>query len=104
MDKKVRLKQFEIDAICNSFKKSFLAGDELWLFGSRADINKKGGDIDLFIKTNYKDAKEVVKAKMNLLYLIFMTLEEQKIDVVIEFNDFHLPIYDIAKEEGVRLV
>ena len=45
--KDIRLKSSQVSAICSAFKSCFLENDRLWVFGSRADLNKKGGDIDL---------------------------------------------------------
>ena len=47
----MRLSEYELEAIKISFKKHFKSG-EVYLFGSRLDDMKKGGDIDLYIKTN----------------------------------------------------
>ena len=46
----MRLTDFEVSAIKNSARKIFGSGVEVILFGSRVDDNKKGGDIDLYIK------------------------------------------------------
>ena len=45
----IRLKDYEIVAITDAFKKLFLPQDHLWIFGSRVDMDKRGGDIDLYI-------------------------------------------------------
>ena len=50
----MRLKENEIKAITDSFREIFSSG-ELYLFGSRIDDSKKGGDIDLYIKTSQPD-------------------------------------------------
>lgn len=44
----MRLKTSEVNIIQNCFIKVFQHG-ALYLFGSRVDDNKKGGDIDLYI-------------------------------------------------------
>ncbi len=44
----MRLSLVEIEAIKDSFKKVFGAGN-IYLFGSRVDNDKKGGDIDLYL-------------------------------------------------------
>lgn len=104
MKRKVRLETKELECICQAFKLAFQKSDQLWLFGSRADLNKKGGDIDLFIKTNYKTADEVYDAKLKFLDEIFMHLEEQKIDVVIQYGSHFEEIYKVAQDEGVRII
>lgn len=71
----MRLNQFEIKSIKDSFKSAFIDGN-IYLFGSRVDDNNKGGDIDLYIKT--EDTDKLVKLK-NLI-------GEQKKDVVLSYD------------------
>lgn len=56
---------------------------ELFLFGSRADDKKKGGDIDLLVIVNAKDKEIVVERKSKIRIKIFETLPEQKIDITV---------------------
>lgn len=101
---KIRLKEYEINAITSCFDKLFLPGDHIWIFGSRADISKRGGDIDLYIETS-KDAAEAYKAKIAFIIAICDQIGDQKIDVVLNLkNDkLDLPIYEIAKKTGVKI-
>ena len=80
--------------------------DELWLFGSRADLSKKGGDIDLYIETHAKTVDEAIKRKTDFVWNLEQTIGEQKIDIVLNPLNFPypLPIHEIAKIEGVRIV
>lgn len=100
----VRLSDFDLQAIKELFIKHFCKNDKLWLFGSRVDLTKKGGDIDLYIETNFQDAVDVTQAELYFRIDLDKKIGEQKIDIVIKFKDFDLPIYQIAKDEGVRLV
>ena len=50
----VRLTEKEQKIITNTFKRYFHTNDHLWLFGSRADVNKRGGDIDFYVETHDK--------------------------------------------------
>ncbi len=72
----------------------------VYLFGSRTDDSKKGGDIDLFIepydKNNLTDKKIRYLAKLNML------LGEQKIDVIIA-KDGNTLIEKNARENGILL-
>ena len=45
----MRLSLTEIKAIIKSKNNSFGKSSKVYLFGSRVDDNKKGGDIDLYI-------------------------------------------------------
>ena len=40
--KKIRLSESQVAAICAAFRTCFNDGDSLWVFGSRADITKRG--------------------------------------------------------------
>ena len=106
MTQDIRLTEKEILVIKNSFKNHFEKSDKLWLFGSRVDVNKKGGDIDLYIETNITDLKKLANIKIKFLVDIKIQIGEQKIDVIL--NPLHakqnLPIYTEAKTTGVKLV
>lgn len=95
----VRLKNSELDIIKNSFITIFNHG-ELYLFGSRADLSKWGGDIDLYIIPALKT--ELTRKKIEFLVNIKKSLGEQKIDVVIDRNH-NREIDKIAKNTGVLL-
>jgi len=74
------------------------------LFGSRADDNKRGGDIDIYIECAALSSDELVDAKINTLVELKKLLGEQKIDLVINRkNGVVLPIYEVAKKEGIVL-
>ncbi len=102
--KAVRVSIYDLKKITRLFIKHFAVGDKLWLFGSRTDLVKKGGDLDLYIETNLQDPAEITNAKLNFLVDLDINLGEQKVDIVINDNKLKLPIYKIAKAEGVRLV
>lgn len=95
----MRLTHFEIEAIVNTFKEVFKEGD-IYLFGSRVDEHKKGGDIDLYIDAPYKD--DLMDKKIDFLVKLKAKIGEQKIDVVLS-RDKNRPIEKIAQEEGIML-
>lgn len=104
--KKVRLSDHDLDSLKNVFLKNFLEGDILWLFGSRADLSRRGGDIDLYIETSAENAEEALKRKTNFIWDLEEKIGEQKIDVVINMikSPYPLAIHDVAKTEGVRII
>lgn len=100
----MRLTDTQKQAIIETFQTHFRVEDELWLFGSRVDDQKRGGDIDLYVKTVETDAESIFTKKIAFLVDLKRRIGDQKIDLVIEFGDFKLPIYDHARETGIRLV
>ena len=93
----MRLTSKEIEAIVQTFKEIFKEG-EIYLFGSRVDDSKKGGDIDLFIISN----NATVAKKIDFLVLLKQRIGEQKIDVVIS-KDKNRAIEQEALKNGVKL-
>ena len=80
---------------------SILTSDPLakiYLFGSRADDMKKGGDIDILIFSEKIDLSEKIKIKTR----IFRKMEEQKIDLLVAKNK-NDPFVRLALEKGVQL-
>ena len=75
----MRLTYKELDAIVNSFYKVYGSG-KIYLFGSRIDDLKKGGDIDLYIKD--VTAENILEKKLQFLALLQSKIGEQKIDIV----------------------
>jgi len=73
----------------------------LYLFGSRTDDTKKGGDIDLFLES--KSAVDP-KSEIDFLKLIYKNATQRKIDLVVKTPDKKTTaIYQTAKAEGVLL-
>ena len=82
----MRLSEFEIETIKELVEKHFGEGTTVYLFGSRTDENKKGGDIDLFI-TNTDEKRLNIEAKVQFLAELKTKIGDRKIDVVFD-NDF----------------
>lgn len=79
----MRLKQFQIDTINKLAKKHFGKETTVYLFGSRTDDNKKGGDIDLFI-TSSNEARLTMEAKIRFMAELKANIGDRKIDVVFD--------------------
>ncbi|MDP2829655.1 MAG: nucleotidyltransferase domain-containing protein [Sulfuricellaceae bacterium] len=84
---------------------TFGTGANVWLFGSRVDDNKRGGDIDLLIETDQVDVAAIARTEIAFLTKIQMKLGEQKIDVLLDYpsRKTRQPIFFIAKQTGVLL-
>jgi predicted nucleotidyltransferase len=95
----MRLTEFEINVIKQSACDIFGSDVQVFLFGSRVDETKKGGDIDLYIKIN---AGNDLTPKIRLLVELEKKLGEQKIDIVFA-EDQSRAIEQQAILHGIRL-
>ena len=95
----MRLSREYSNAIKNSAVDIFGKNVKVYLFGSRVEDGKKGGDIDLFIEPIERE--DLVSKKMKYLARLNVLLGEQKIDLVIA-KDKSRPIEIIARK-GVLL-
>jgi len=73
---------------------------KVWLFGSRVDDSKKGGDIDIAIFSSKINSDVMKKIKVN--QLICDKIGEQKIDIVTT-SDGKEAIFRLAVAEGIQL-
>lgn len=78
----MRLSKYYRKSIKDAFDTIFGEG-KIYLFGSRVDETKKGGDIDLYIEI--ADKTSLFEKKIKFLARLKQKIEEQKIDVV--FNE-----------------
>ena len=101
----MRLTAEQIEAIKNLAKECF--GDDaiVYLFGSRADESRRGGDIDLSIETKLRDLSSALEARSHFLAKLKLRIGDQRIDVVVDYPDRHShpAIIDVARQTGVRL-
>jgi predicted nucleotidyltransferase len=98
----MRLTTFEIESIKKIFKEIFKDGS-IYLFGSRTDDTKKGGDIDLFLRLNYQlDAEEKLNKKSQFRMKLENAIGEQKIDIIIS-EDITRLIEQEALETGIAI-
>lgn len=77
----------------------------VYLFGSRTDSTKRGGDIDLYIQlSEMKSSRQLIYQKAAFLTKLDFLIGEQKIDVIFNTPDNEeLPIFKTARNEGVIL-
>ncbi len=100
---KVRLSNQQLTAIKESVKSVLGENVQIYIFGSRADLNKKGGDIDiLVISKDISSEKEKFSAKMEILRNLYKKLGERKIDLIIT-NKPEKDIEKIAVKKGVKI-
>jgi predicted nucleotidyltransferase len=77
---------------------------EIRLFGSRADDDARGGDIDLYVETAISEPDVLIEAKLRALAELHRALGEQKIDLVVKHPGAEpQAIHRVAKATGLPL-
>jgi uncharacterized protein len=102
----MRLTPEQAQAIRDSVTEVFGAAAQVWLFGSRVDDRRRGGDIDLLVRPpadRAADPETAWRDKLRLLGQLEQRLGERKIDVVLETPDDPRPIVRIAHQTGIPL-
>ncbi len=95
---KVRLLDKEIEQIKKIVKK-YDPDAKIILFGSRTDLSKKGGDIDLLIISDKIDFRK----KREILVDLYLSLGDRKIDLIITDNPQKTEFTKLAYKYGVEL-
>ncbi|KAF3978462.1 MAG: nucleotidyltransferase domain-containing protein [Methylococcales symbiont of Iophon sp. n. MRB-2018] len=99
----MRLSNAYQKAIVNITQQYFDKGAEVYLFGSRVDDDKKGGDIDLYIIPEHtSSARELYERKIKFLVALQLAIGEQQVDVILA-KDRNRPIEKEAIRTGVKL-
>ncbi len=96
----MRLNDFEQKMIKKAFIETFESGN-IFLFGSRVDDSKRGGDIDLYLIPEKKYDNEQER-KIKFLIRLDEYIGEQKIDVVMA-KDKNRLIEQEAIKYGIAL-
>lgn len=87
----VNLLKTKLNSLCSDAK--------LYLFGSRVDDSKKGGDIDLLIVSS-----ELSKKDLRLLRIeFFKEFGEQKLDIVLDDGKFINPFNKLILKKAILL-
>ncbi len=100
----MRLTNTEIATINKLVRKHFGTDAHAFLFGSRTDDRKKGGDIDLLIKNN-DESQLTLTAKIHFLVELKQMIGDQKIDVVFDNQQTRLKthFYQSINQQQIKL-
>jgi predicted nucleotidyltransferase len=96
----MRLTNDEISGIKKAFLEVFGEG-KIYLFGSRVDDTKRGGDIDLYL-CPAKEYGDIRKQRRDFLVRLDEYIGEQKIDAVLARDQTRL-IEQEALRTGIEL-
>ena len=95
---KVRLSEEEVEIIKNTIKK-YDPDAEVIIFGSRTDLSKRGGDIDILVVSKKIDDRIRRKIRVDLL----LKLGDRKIDLIITDNPEKTEFTKVAYKYGVKI-
>lgn len=99
----MRLTDVQIQTIREITRELVAGPAHIWLFGSRLDDQKRGGDIDLMLELNEPVAHPADLAA-RLSARLSHHLDGRSVDVILSAPNLkHLPIHDVAFSTGLRL-
>lgn len=101
----MRLSNQQIDAIKTAVTEIFGEGAEVYLFGSRTDDARRGGDIDLLVSPHGDlDPDERFDARLKILALLHRRLGERKIDLIIRQPEETASAFQqLVQDQAIRL-
>ncbi|WP_428357479.1 nucleotidyltransferase domain-containing protein [Methyloprofundus sp.] len=94
----MRLTNEEIATIKNSVLTLDVDAD-VYLFGSRVDDTKRGGDIDLLIKSTKLTRRDLRTIRGQF----FDSFGEQKVDLVLDAGDSNNAFINMIEPEAIKL-
>ncbi len=105
MSKKIRLTTKEITGIQKALAE-FAPGKgySCYLFGSRTDVDKRGGDIDLLLLVDEAEYLWFLSEKLFLITKLKRYVGDQRIDVTITNDKSKDPFIDHIRADLVELV
>jgi len=101
----MRLTPKQIHSIKQVATEVFGSGVHVYLFGSRVDDRRRGGDIDLYITGTAITLEEQLDGKLKFLIKVKQLLGDQRIDLVLAPMPGQAlqPIHRIAQQTCVPL-
>jgi len=100
----MRLSAKQIKSIKEVANNIFGENIKIYLFGSRIDNNKRGGDIDLLVKINNAgQIKNRVQLKFKFLVELKKRIGEQKVDLLLDVGQETDKVFSTAYKTGIQL-
>lgn len=95
----MRLQTKELNIIRQVAKEIYGSNVKVYLFGSRTDDSKRGGDIDLLVRTPQQ--KQGVLSRIRMIARLKELLGDQKIDVIGDYEQS--TVAEDALKQGILL-
>jgi predicted nucleotidyltransferase len=94
----MRLDEQQTRTIKTLVVREFEPDARVWLFGSRVDETRRGGDVDLYVETSHPELMRELRCKMEIEEAI-----DLHVDLIVAKPGDARPIAHIAKKEGILL-
>ena len=94
----MRLSKDEINVLKNSLKKLSKSA-KIYLFGSRVDSSKRGGDIDLLIIDKNLTKRDLRELRVEF----FKKFGEQKLDIILDNGELKEPFVKLIFPKAILL-
>lgn len=94
----MRLTPEQVESITASVRQYLGGTASIWLFGSRVDDSKRGGDVDLYVEATPHSLMQELRCKMQLSEVL-----DIPVDLIVRPVGNADPIARIAKNEGMPL-
>ena len=95
----MRINTDQHQSILQATRRSFGTDVQVWLFGSRVDDTRRGGDLDLYVETTRS-------FPLSTELLCKISIEESldlNVDLVVNDQKSSKPIFQIVKSTGIQL-
>lgn len=94
----MRISSTQAQFIAQSVHRHLGESARMWLFGSRVDDQKRGGDVDLYVESDSHTLMSELRCKIQLEESLDMP-----VDLIVHSHNEDTPIAKIAKKTGVLL-
>jgi predicted nucleotidyltransferase len=94
----MRLGKHQLRQITNCVHKHFGRDAKLWLFGSRVDDARRGGDVDIYVETPDPSLDSELRCKVALEEML-----DLHVDLIVNTHNNQDSIQKIATAQGIRL-
>ena len=95
----MRLTAQQAETVRQGIRQRMGQQSRIWLFGSRADDSRRGGDVDLYVEPeSMPGLADRLRCKGALAEAL-----DLNVDLVVQQPGCDLPIYRIARQSGVLL-
>lgn len=94
----MRINEEQTRIIKSVVAREFEPDARVWLFGSRADDARRGGDVDLYVETRQPDLLRELRCRIGIEDAI-----DLHVDLIVANPGDERPIARIAKTKGIPL-